>query len=165
VNRNLLGALALLAWVLLMAFFFSQVEIQIEGARGWAAALPTWRVEHHPLLDLFWGGRPLTGYHAWVFSFMALAFHLPHFLSGRFSLRTEARCLGCLMLFWIAEDFLWFALNPAFGVARLAPQYIPWHTSWTLGLPTDYLTFSGTGLALLWYSYQVKATPSRERAS
>jgi hypothetical protein len=54
-------------WVALLALFFAQTEIQIEGAAGWAAALPTWRIEHHWLLDLFWGGRPMTGYHAWCF--------------------------------------------------------------------------------------------------
>jgi len=57
-----------LGWVALMAFFFAKVEIQIEGAAGWASALPTWRIESHWLLDIFWGGRPMTGYHAWVFS-------------------------------------------------------------------------------------------------
>ncbi|WP_407669535.1 hypothetical protein [Paraburkholderia heleia] len=41
------------------------------------ANLPTWRIEHHWLLDIFWGSRPMTGYHAWVFPFMALFFHLP----------------------------------------------------------------------------------------
>jgi len=63
---------------------FAEVEIQIEGAAGWASSL---RLEDrdHWLLDLFWGGRPMTGYHAWVFSFMFLAFHLGVFidLTGR----------------------------------------------------------------------------------
>lgn len=26
---------------------FAQVEIQIEGAAGWAKNLPTWRIDHH----------------------------------------------------------------------------------------------------------------------
>ena len=69
--------LLLLFWVGLLGYFFAMTEIQIEGASGWAASLPTWRIEKHPLLDIFWGGRPMTGYHAWVFPFMALVFHLP----------------------------------------------------------------------------------------
>lgn len=77
----------LLAWVALLAFFFAQVEIQIEGPAGWAANLPTWRVDKHWLLDIFWGGRAMTGYHAWVFPFVALMFHLPVFLRGRWSWR------------------------------------------------------------------------------
>jgi len=84
----------LLAWVALLAFVFAQVEIQIEGSAGWAANLPTWRVEKHWLLDIFWGGRPMTGYHAWVFSFVALTFHSPVFLRGRWFWRIEARIVG-----------------------------------------------------------------------
>ncbi len=55
---------ASIGWVCLLAFFFAEVEIQIKGAQGWAAGLPTWRIEQHWLLDIFWGGRPMTGYHA-----------------------------------------------------------------------------------------------------
>jgi hypothetical protein len=50
-----------MAWVLVMAFFFANAEIQIEGGAGWATSLPTWRIEHHWLLDIFWGGRAMTG--------------------------------------------------------------------------------------------------------
>lgn len=154
---------ALLLWVLVLAFLFAEVEIQIEGAAGWAANLPTWRIEHHWLLDIVWGGRPLTGYHAWVFSFMAAVFHLPAFLAGRWSWRQEARVLGCLMLFWIAEDFLWFVFNPAYGIARFAPAAIPWHKHWLLGVPTDYITFSATGGLLIALSARRRrAVPATE---
>jgi hypothetical protein len=154
VSRSDRGSLLLLlCWVTLLGLFFAMTEIQIEGAHGWAASLPTWRIDKHPLLDIFWGGRPMTGYHAWVFPFMALAFHLPLVMLGRFSWRLEARCLGSLMLFWIIEDFLWFALNPAYGLARFAPSFIPWHKHWLWGVPIDYLVFTGVGLALLGWSY------------
>ena len=101
---------------MLLAYFFANVEIQIEGSAGWAANLPTWRIEHHWLLDLFWGGRPMTGYHAWVFPFVALFFHLPAVFNGRWSWRIEARTIACIMVFWLTEDFLWFVLNPAYGL-------------------------------------------------
>ena len=104
--------LQLLCGIAVIGFFFGMTEIQIEGANGWACALPTWRIESHPLLDIFWGGRPMTGYHAWVFSFMLLLFHFPLLLVWRFSWRLEARCTGSLMLFWIIEDFVWFVMNP-----------------------------------------------------
>lgn len=145
---------AYIGWVCLLAFFFANVEIQIEGAQGWAAGLPTWRIEQHWLLDLFWGGRPMTGYHAWVFPFMLLFFHLPAFWAWQWNLRLEARILGSVMLFWLVEDFLWFLLNPAFGWERFTPAHIPWHKSWTLGLPTDYVTFTIVGGALLWWSFR-----------
>jgi hypothetical protein len=151
------GALWLTGWVALLAFFFAQVEIQIEGAAGWAANLPTWRIEKHWLLDLFWGGRPMTGYHAWVFAFMALAFHLPFFVMGRWSRRLEARVIAGLMLFWALEDFLWFLLNPAFGIAKFAPQFVPWHKHWWLGVPVDYWVTGALAAGLLQYSYWSRA--------
>ncbi len=148
----------LVAWVALLGLFFAMTEIQIEGAHGWAASLPTWRIEKHWLLDIFWGGRAMTGYHAWVFPFMLLAFHLPIAITGTFSWRLEARCLGSLMLFWIIEDFLWFLLNPAYGLAKFTPQSIPWHMHWLLGMPVDYLVFAATGGALLTWSFQRNRT-------
>ena len=43
--RRALDIILLLASVLALAVFFAQVEIQIEGAAGWGADLPTWRIE------------------------------------------------------------------------------------------------------------------------
>ena len=47
-------------FIITSAFLWAKLEIQIEGKRGWAQDLPTWRVEKHYLLSLFYGGRPLT---------------------------------------------------------------------------------------------------------
>ena len=148
-----LRALALLAWIVLLALLFAQAEIQIEGASGWAAALPTWRISDAPVLRLFFGGREITGYHVFMFSFMAAVFHLPLFLVLRWSWRLEARVLGCLSLFWFLEDVLWFVLNPAYGLARLTPEHVPWHPHWLLGVPVDYLLFPVVALVLLRWSY------------
>ena len=118
------------------------------------------------LRDWFWGGRPLTGYHAWVFSFMALAFHLPCVLLGRWSWAIEGRELGALAVFWIAEDWLWFVLNDAFGIARFAPEFVPWHKHWLLGVPTDYLFMGTLGLALVAYSFwRAGPGPAKELAA
>ena len=155
-DKKILHIFIFLTWVLLLAFFFAQVEIQIEGARGWATGLPTWRIEKHWLLDLFWGGRPMTGYHAWVFSFMLLGFLFPMFSCWRFSIRLAARCIGSLMLFWIIEDFLWFVLNPAFGLEKLTPRTVPWHHHWFLSLPVDYYLFLAIGALLVGYSFREK---------
>lgn len=77
VRQPTIHIMASVLYVLVLAFLFANVEIQIEGRGGWAANLPTWRIEHHWLLDLFLGGRAMTGYHAWVFSFVFLVFHFP----------------------------------------------------------------------------------------
>ncbi len=150
----------LIAGVAILAAFFAQVEIQIEGDHGWASGLPvTFRIDHHWLLDLLWGGRQMTGYHAWVFPMVVLFFHLPMLQLASWSARLEARALGCTMLFWIIEDVLWFILNPAFGWAALHPGPVGqagcawWHIHWFLGLPSDYWVFSVVGSLLLWWSF------------
>ena len=139
-----------LVWIVLMAIAFAKVEIQIEGAAGWAASLPTWRIENHWLLDIFWGSRPLTGYHAWVFTFMALSFLSPLVFNGRWAVGDLLLGLAGLMLFWIAEDFLWFLLNPAFGWVQFDPAHVPWHKRWWWGAPVDYWLGLGGAVLLLW---------------
>jgi len=142
---NLLG---LPAFVLLLAFVFARVEVHIEGDKGWASGLPTWRIEEHRLLDLLLWGKPLTGYFVWSFLFVFLMFHLTLFLQPAFSWRLEGKILACLIFFWIAEDFLWFILNPAFGLRRFCPEYAPWHRHWRWGLPCEYWWFGAAGLVL-----------------
>lgn len=145
------------AWVLVMAVFFAQVEIQIEGPAGWATSLPTWRFSGHWALEVFWGGRPMTGYHAWVFPFMALAFFSPLAFSGQWTRRAAAQALAGLMLFWVVEDFTWFLLNPAFGWERFSPAHIPWHTRWWWGAPVDY--WVGLGGAAALFGWLARAAP------
>ncbi len=147
-------------WVVLLGLFFAETEIQIEGAAGWAANLPTWRIEKHWLLDIFWGGRAMTGYHAWVFPFISLFFHFPLLFVGYWSWRAQSRVLGCIMLFWISEDFLWFVLNPAYGVTRFSAANIPWHKHWLLGAPTDYWSFTLLAAILFWLSCRSQKNPA-----
>lgn len=151
-THNRLHLLFTLAWVVLLAYFFANVEIQIEGGAGWAANLPTWRIEQHWMLDLFWGGRAMTGYHAWLFPFIALSFHFPLLFMAHWSLRAELRVLACIMLFWIVEDFLWFVLNPAYGLSRFHPEAIAWHRHWFWIAPVDYWLYGTVMLVMLWLS-------------
>ena len=148
-----------LLWIILMAFLFAQLEIQIEGPHGWASHLPTWRLPATSPLRLLFGGRHITGYHVFAFSFMALAFHWPLALFGHCSLPIEARILASLALFWILEDFLWFVLNPAYGLSRFKQHHIPWHPHWFCGVPVDYLVMSAIAITL--FAYSVWATTPR----
>ncbi len=141
-----------LAFVLLLAYLFAQVEIHIEGDAGWGAKLPTWRIEQHWMLDVFWGGRAMTGYHAWVFPFIALMFHFPLVILQQWSWQLEAQVLACIIVFWIAEDFLWFLVNPAFGWQRFAQAHVAWHKHWVCGAPVEYWIFSVVAAVLLWVS-------------
>ena len=154
------GPWALLAWVALLAYLFAKLEIQIEGPDGWAANLPTWRLPKTSRLRKLFGNRDVTGYHVFAFAFMAAAFHLPLILCEQFSWPLEARILASLAVFWVLEDFLWFALNPAFGLARFKPQHIPWHPHWLWGVPADYLVMAALAIVLYAYSYGASAPPS-----
>jgi hypothetical protein len=118
-----------LLFVPLVAYMWAKMEIEIEGRDGWAAKLPTWKIEKHILLDIFMGGRPLTGYHAWAFTFVFTAFHLPFFWAGAWNWRGECHVEAATLVFWVIEDFLWFVLNPHYGWSRYHQKEIWWHTN------------------------------------
>ncbi|MBA2669083.1 MAG: hypothetical protein H0U67_01775 [Gemmatimonadetes bacterium] len=131
------------------AAVFALLEIQIEGAAGWASNLPVWRVENR-WTKLVMGSRALTGYHFYVHLFILIFLHHPFTLSlDSFSWGAELRIIAFLVLFWIAEDFLWFVLNPAFGLAGFNPRQAWWHApSWWLIMPREYWIFLPVGIAL-----------------
>ncbi len=130
-----------LLFVLIVAFCFAKLEIQIEGTQGWAKNLPTWRIENHWALRVFWGGRPLTGYHFWAMLFIFFMFHFPFFFSETWSLAAEMKIMAGLILFWVTEDFIWFVINPGYGIRKFKKEFIPWHPRWLMGAPVDYWLF------------------------
>jgi hypothetical protein len=139
-----------------IAAAFARLEIEIEGREGWAAALPTWRIENRWTRWLL-GSRPITGYHVWVHVFVLLFLHLPYAASlVRPSWATEFRLLAFLVLFWILEDFLWFVLNPAYGLARFRQEHVWWYArSWWGFFPREYWLFLPIGIALYIASWTV----------
>lgn len=144
-------SIGFLGFTLVAALLFAKLEIEIEGRHGWAEKLPTWRVEKHILLDLFFGGRPLTGYHVWAFLFVLFTFHMPFFwTAGSWSVGGELHAFGSYTLFWIVEDALWFLLNPHYGWKRFTRSHVWWHKRWLLGLPVDYWILGSLALALLY---------------
>lgn len=144
-----IGAHILFVAVLLAtAMVFALLEIQIEGAAGWAADLPAWRLKNR-WTRKFLGARPLTGYHVYFQLFLLLLLHLPYGLSLlRPSLAAELRIIAFGLLFWIVEDFLWFVLNPNYGVHAFRRERIPWHAAtWWWFMPRDYWLFLPIALA------------------
>ena len=140
------------ALVIAAALAFAQLEIQIEGGAGGAANLPTWKVENR-WTRAFFSSRPLTGYHLYVHVFVLLFAHAPYALAfARPSWAAEARIAAFLIFFWVAEDFLWFVMNPAFGVRRFRREHVWWHApTWWWIMPRDYWVF--TPLAALLYAF------------
>ena len=137
-----------------LAMIFAAIEIEIEGKHGWAEKTSTWfRTKGLPakLYGLFMGGKPLTGYHLFMFFLPILMFH-SHFVMG-VSWSVEAELLVFALYFaWMPTwDFLWFVLNPYYGVKKFKKQNVWWHarSHWLFNVtPLDYLFGWGVSLAL-----------------
>lgn len=129
------------------AVTFALLEIQIEGRHGWASKLPTWRVENRWTRRLL-GARAVTGYHVYIHLFVLLLAHLPYaVVPGAWTWSVELRILAFLILFWVLEDFLWFALNPGWGIRRFRPEFVWWHApNWWGPMPRDYWLFLPLGV-------------------
>ncbi len=137
------------ASLFLTASLFALVEIQIEGPHGWAEKLPTWRVRNW-WTRLFFDHRALTGYHVYMLLFVICFAHLAFGLGlADWSARAEMKVLAFLCLFWVLEDFLWFVVNPAFGIRKFRPRHIPWHApTWWLVVPRAYVIGGALGSVL-----------------
>lgn len=128
---------------------FAKLEIQIEGGSGWAGNLPTWRIQNR-WTKLLYSSRPLTGYHFWMQLLILVLMHVP-FLIGvaPFRFASELRVLAFLLLFWVVEDFLWFVLNPAFGLRRFRKEHVWWHApTWWWFMPRDYWLYIPVATAM-----------------
>jgi hypothetical protein len=146
-------------WILLLyayALLFALVEIEIEGADGWADKLPTWyRVTpwYARLMATVLSGKPMTGYHLTMLPIPLVSFHLGLAFGLPWSWALEARLLAAYMIFNVIWDFLWFVLNPHFGWRRFRKGGVWWHNHrWIGRFPIDYWN----GLAL---SFGVAALP------
>jgi hypothetical protein len=130
------------AFLFLFALLFALVEIEIEGADGWAVKLPTWyrrRPIYARLYGLLMSGKPLTGYHAVMFFIPLWALHAGLAFGQRWSPALELRILASYFVWNVTWDFLWFVLNPAYGWRRFRKGQIWWHDRIWLGrMPIDY---------------------------
>ncbi|VVB65020.1 Uncharacterised protein [uncultured archaeon] len=149
----IIGDLIFWAYLVLVSATLALLEIQIEGANGWAKCLPTWRMENK-LTRMIMGGKPLTGYHVFLIAFVVLLAHIPYFLGLAIpSVPIELRLISFIILLFIIEDFLWFVLNPAYGIKKFKPKYIWWHaSSWWWIMPRDYYVFGLIGVFLYYIS-------------
>ncbi|MBP9827791.1 hypothetical protein KBC55_01410 [Patescibacteria group bacterium] len=146
--------IALIVKVLFWSVFatiLACLEIESEGKYGWAHKAPTWYRTtgfFGKLYGMIMGGKPLTGYHLFMFLFTFMIFHVPFFSGVVWS--AEGELLACAMYFaWCTLwDYIWFVLNPAYA-GRFTRNNVWWHSGspWIFGLfPLDYL--SGVTLSL-----------------
>jgi len=130
-----------------LAVVFALFEIQIEGKDGWATKLPCWRKEDGLIVKLS-GGRPITGYHIVMVTFVILIFHFP-FLFAHWTLATEFLVLGLLFETFLLEDLFWFVFNPYFGLKRFKKGEIWWHTRWWGPVPSLYYYMAAVSILFM----------------
>ena len=128
--------IGLLVFMVFMAFLFAQWEIQIEGKHGWAAKLPSWRLEKGWLVRLI-GGRPVTGYHILMISFTIAIVHLPLFFVP-WGWQLESLLIGFYAGMMLLEDFFWFVFNPHYRIKNFRKGKIWWHKGWWGPVPALY---------------------------
>lgn len=152
--------------VIVASIILAKVEIQIEGAEGYAKNLPvSWRTDNK-WARLFFTG---TSYHLYQGLFLLLMIQLPIvllvFLPITLSLSLvvgiELLALSFLTFVTVLEDFSWFALNKAWGekvgatdsiigrIKKYKPENIPWFTDRWFLVPSWYWWYFPAGIALL----------------
>ena len=138
----------------LFCLVLAALEVQIEGKAGWASKLPTWKPSHTVwyarLYRKVMSGKDITGYHLLVFTLVLLFLHYPYFIGRVWNLSSELTTISLLFLVTIIWDFLWFVLNPNYGLYRFRAVHVWWHKKWFLFMPVDY--YIGFVISALFYT-------------
>jgi len=149
------------SYLFLFCLLLAAFEVQIEGKYGWAEKLPTWRPDrskwYYKAYSIIMSDKELTGYHLLVFSFVLIFLHYPYFAGQAWNFSAELKTISFFFLISITWDFLWFVLNPYYGIKRFKSEHIWWHKKWFLFMPKSYyfaiiisaLLYSGFSLNLV----------------
>jgi hypothetical protein len=143
-------------FLFILAIIFAGLEIESEGKDGWAFKMPTWyRTEGMiaKIYGLIMAGKPLTGYHSFMFFLPIIIFHFPFFMETDWTLANELLCWALYFSFAPVWDYLWFVLNPHYGVKNFKKENVWWHSKsiWLFNIiPLDYLIglIVSTGFAM-----------------
>jgi len=154
--------LGLAGVILGISYLEARREVCIEGPFGWSVAL-LFTKRYSPdsrqgrLAKIVMGSdKVATEYHL-LSALQFLVVYLPPlplvYLYGMLNdivgPTAFVDILGLVFACWIttvvAEDYLWFMVNPFYGPRRLNKNYVPWILHYTLGLQTSY--FLGVGAA------------------
>lgn len=128
-----------------LALTIAAVEVESEGKYGWAQKAPTWYRTTGVVAKIYgicMNGKPLTGYHSFMFLLPVLIFHAGFFMDAPWSLSAEMGTWALLLAWCSLWDYLWFVLNPAYGVKHFRRENVWWHAQsrWLFHrLPLDYL--------------------------
>lgn len=125
--ENILQAL----YLFILAFVFSAIEVENEGKYGWAQKMPTWYRTQGIVAKLYgvvMGGKPLTGYHSFMFFMPILVFHVPFFMGKAWTVENELLCWLYYFTFAPLWDYLWFIINPNYGFQQFRKENVWWHS-------------------------------------
>ncbi len=131
-------------YIFILALILAILEVQIEGAHGWAKNLPTWRANpnkwYAKIYMKMMEGKEMTGYHISLFSMIFLLFHFPYASGLTWTISNEISTIIFFLFFIVVEDYLWFVVNPYFTVKDFKGDHMFWHQKWFLKIPRDYWT-------------------------
>lgn len=142
-----------ISYLFLATLIFAALEVQIEGKEGWAARLPTKRLEGSgwflKIYKQILFGKDTTLYHLLIFTLLLSFLHYPYFTGKNWNWGQEAGVVSLFFLMSVFWDFLWFLINPHYGFSKFKPGNIRWHKKWFLRWPLDY--WFGIALSFLLY--------------
>ncbi len=134
-----------IAFLFVVSLLFALVEIELEAKNGWAQHLPTWYRTKGIIPSIYavmMNGKPLTGYHLFMFFLPLVMFHAPFFMGTPFTLTGELYVLLNYFVFAPLWDYLWFVLNPYYTVKYFKKEYVWWHAKshWLFNaMPHDHI--------------------------
>ena len=127
---------------------FAALCVNAEGEAGWGGNLPAWEPVNPDaswLKILSWTillGREVNGFVLFAITFFIGAFLLipiwgwTHEKTLNLQELYELICF--FAIFSVIEDFIWFLINPTYGLIKFSPNFIPWHPYWLWIMPIDY---------------------------
>lgn len=137
----------------LFAVVIACIEIESEGKHGWAEKMPTWyRTSGFwaALYGRLMGGKPLTGYHSFMFFFPMLLFHAHFFMGVSWSGAGELKAWAMYFAWCPLWDYDWFVLNPHYK-GKFTKRHVWWHAGspWIFGrFPADYAVAAAISIGL-----------------
>ena len=138
----------LLFWcfVVIISILVAKLEINIEGKHGYAEKLPVeWRTNNKWIITFITG----TSYHLYMGLFLIAFLHLPFVVGLPWTLGKEMLVLSFLSFVTVLEDFLFFVLNPHYGIKKYKRECIPWFKDrWLWFCPAWYWWYLPIGVAL-----------------
>jgi hypothetical protein len=140
--------------VLLFAPVIALFEIAIEGPWGWAEGAYNFGNEVNRGEE-----RPFTWYHQFLNLLYLMILHFFFWKGEKWDGFLKAagitlKCFSWMFGCWVVEDFLWFAMNPFYGLSRFSPEYIWWHKTWFLGVPYHYWILAPLSILFYLLSYR-----------